>query len=112
MAHFAQIDENNVVVRVLLIEDVHEKNGQEYLSETLGLGGRWIQTSYNHKIRRKFAGIGDIYDEENDIFIDAKPYDSWIQDGFGWKAPKAQPKEGRYFWDENIKDWVSFGETL
>ena len=68
MAHFAEIDSNNRVLRVLVIADEQEHRGQEFLAEDLGLGGTWIQTSYNHKIRGKFAGVGDIYDEDEDIF--------------------------------------------
>lgn len=68
MAHFAEIDENNVVIRVLLIPNEFESKGEKYLSKDLGLGGKWIQTSYNGKIRGKYAGIGDIYDAEKDEF--------------------------------------------
>lgn len=71
MAHFAEIDKDNVVLRVLLIPDEHEKRGQTYLAKDLDMGGKWIQTSYNNSIRGKFAGIGDTYDEENDVFIAA-----------------------------------------
>lgn len=67
MAHFAKI-ENGIVTNVVVVDDEHEDNGQEYLN-SLGLQGKWIQTSYNHKFRDKFAGIGDIYDDVNDIFI-------------------------------------------
>lgn len=69
MAHFAEIDSNNIVVRVLVVPNEQEHRGQEYLADDCGLGGTWIQTSYNHKIRRKFAGEGDTYDAINDIFI-------------------------------------------
>lgn len=69
MAHFAEIDSNNRVVRVLLVPNEFESEGEKYLAEDLNLGGRWIQTSYNAKFRAKFAGIGDIYDKENDVFI-------------------------------------------
>lgn len=72
MAHFAEIDKDNKVIRVLVISDEFEKDGQKYLSKTLGLGGTWIQTSYNHKIRGKFAAIGDDYDSDLDMFI--QPY--------------------------------------
>lgn len=68
MAHFAEIDSNNVVLRVLVIADEHEHRGQEFLANDCNLGGTWIQTSYNGNIRSKFAGIGDIYDEANDEF--------------------------------------------
>lgn len=73
MAHFAEIDENNIVIRVLVVADEHEDRGQEFLADDLGLGGTWIQTSYNHRIRGKFAGIGDTYDAENDIFVSPPP---------------------------------------
>lgn len=67
MAHFAEI-ENGKVVRVLVVANEFEAQGQDYLANQLGLGGTWIQTSYNGNIRGKFAGIGDIYDEATDTF--------------------------------------------
>jgi hypothetical protein len=69
MAHFAEIDSNNVVIRVLVVADEHEHRGQDYLANDCGEGGTWIQTSYNHNIRGKYAGIGDIYDEATDTFV-------------------------------------------
>jgi hypothetical protein len=69
MAHFAQIDKDNKVVQVIVIPDEFEKKGQDYCAKTLGFGGTWIQTSYNSKIRGKFAGIGDSYDPIKDEFI-------------------------------------------
>lgn len=69
MAHFAEIDENNYVVRVLVVPNEFESEGADYLAKTIGLGGRWIQTSYNGNFRGKFAGINDFYDEANDIFV-------------------------------------------
>lgn len=71
MAHFAEIDKENKVIRVLVIDNAFEKDGEKYLSKTLGLGGKWIQTSYNGNIRGKYAGIGDTYDPLNDVFIAA-----------------------------------------
>lgn len=68
MAHFAKI-ENGVVTQVLVVDNQHENNGQKFLAETLGLGGVWVQTSYNGNIRGKFAGIGDTYDVEADQFV-------------------------------------------
>lgn len=73
MAHFAEIDSNNVVIRVLVVANEHEHRGQEFLADDCNLGGTWIQTSYNANIRGKFAGIGDIYDENNDEFYSPKP---------------------------------------
>lgn len=83
MAHFAQIDENNVVIQVLVVNDSQEHRGQEFLAEDLALGGTWIQTSYHtfageHRLggtplRKNYAGIGYTYDPERDAFIPAKP---------------------------------------
>lgn len=69
MAHFAEIDSENKVIRVLLVPDEFEDRGAEYLAEDLGMGGTWIQTSYNSRIRGKYAGIGDTYDAKKDLFI-------------------------------------------
>jgi hypothetical protein len=71
MAHFAEIDKDGFVVRVLVVDNSQEQRGQEFLANDLGLGGTWIQTSYNANIRGKYAGIGDRYDEVKDEFIAA-----------------------------------------
>ena len=69
MAHFAEIDNTNKVLRVLVIDNAQEHRGQEFLANDCGLGGTWIQTSYNANIRGKFAGIGDVYDPIKDEFV-------------------------------------------
>jgi hypothetical protein len=69
MAHFAEIDKDGFVLRVLVVDNSQEHRGQEFLAEDLGLGGNWIQTSYNANIRGKYAGIGDRYDKVKDEFI-------------------------------------------
>lgn len=69
MAHFAEINDQNVVLRVLVVPDEFQNDGQNYLASVIGLGGKWIQTSYNAKFRGKFAGIGDTYDEDKDVFV-------------------------------------------
>ena len=79
MAHFAHIDENNIVTEVLVVPDEQEHRGQEYLNE-LGLEGRWIQTSYNDNIRGSYAGIGDYYNESLDIF-EITNYVNWLENG-------------------------------
>tara|TARA_R100000005_G_C4915771_1_gene151381 strand:- start:426 stop:680 length:255 start_codon:yes stop_codon:yes gene_type:complete len=79
MAHFAHIDENNIVTEVLVVPDEQEHRGQEYLNE-LGLEGRWIQTSYNDNIRGRYAGIGDYYNESLDIF-EITNYVNWFENG-------------------------------
>ena len=78
MAHFAQIDNNNIVLQVLVIPSFQEHRGQEYLANDLNLGGIWKQTSYNNRIRKNYAGIGFTYDEIKDAFIPPKPGDNYI----------------------------------
>jgi hypothetical protein len=110
MAHFAEIDENNIVKRVLVVDNSKEHRGQEFLAEDMGLEGRWIQTSYNNNFRKQFAGIGFTYDEVNDVFIAPKPYPSWIlNSNFDWEAPVPYPKDGKYYyWDEDTLSWVEY----
>jgi hypothetical protein len=67
MAHFAEIDSNNVVLRVLVVDNSQEHRGQEFLADDLGLGGTWVQTSYNANFGGKYAGIGDTWDGTNFI---------------------------------------------
>lgn len=113
MAHFAEIDENNKVIRVLVIDNQYENRGAEFLTKDLGLSGKWVQTSYNNRIRKNFAGIGFTYDLQRDAFIAPKPFDSWIlnEETCQWEAPKPYPEEGIFYWDEQLGDWVN-GETL
>jgi hypothetical protein len=73
MAHFAEIDENNLVLRVLVLDNSLEADGADFLANTLGLGGTWLQTSYNGNIRKNYAGVGYTYDPERDAFISPKP---------------------------------------
>ena len=73
MAHFAEIDKDNKVVRVLVVDNSEEHRGQEFLADDLGLGGTWIQTSYNANFGGKFAGIGDTWDGTN--FVAPAPVD-------------------------------------
>jgi hypothetical protein len=108
MAHFAEIDNDNKVVRVLVVPDEQEHRGQDFLANDLGLGGTWIQTSYNARIRKNYAGIGFDYDQSRDAFIAPKPFDSWLLDEetCQWKAPIDYPTDGlMYQWNEDKKDW-------
>lgn len=111
MAHYAFLDANNIVTEVIvgvdeneLIEGISPENwyGQNK-------NQKCVRTSYNGKIRRRYAGVGYFYDEINDVFITQKPYDSWLLDSnFDWVAPKPCPIDGKkYEWDENSKDWVN-----
>ena len=85
MAHFAKLDENNVVTQVIVVsdKDTSDANGveKEYIGAAFCerlLGGTWKKTSYNGNIRKNFAGIGYIYNEELDIFLSPKPFPSWV----------------------------------
>jgi hypothetical protein len=108
MAHFAELDENDVVLRVLVVPDNQEHRGQEFLLGDLGLGGTWVQTSYNRNMRKNFAGIGMKFDRNRDAFIAPQPYSSWLlnEETCEWKAPVAYPTDGiMYVWDEETTDW-------
>jgi hypothetical protein len=107
MAHFAQIDENNIVTQVLVVPDNAEDRGADYLANDLGLGGNWVQTSYNNRIRKNYAGIGFTYDPVNDWFVAPQPYPSWsLDENAQWQAPVAYPTDGlMYQWNEANTDW-------
>lgn len=108
MAHFAELDETGVVLRVLVVPDDQEHRGEAFLRDDLGLGGRWVQTSYNGRIRRRYAGVGMTYDPARDSFIPRQPYPSWtLNDNFGWEAPEPMPDDGNvYEWNEDRQRWV------
>jgi len=108
MAHFAEIDDNNIVTRVLVVPDEQEHRGQEFLADDLNLGGTWIQTSYNNRIRKQFAGIGYKYDAQADVFVTPQPYSSWIlNSNYDWVSPVPYPNDGElYLWDEDAQIWV------
>ena len=116
MAHFAELGENNVVLRVIVVDnkDTSDVNGVEV--ESIGadfcrnlLGGTWKQTSYNANFRKNYAGIGYTYDSGRDAFVPPKPYASWTldEDTCRWQAPVAYPTDGKiYTWDEDAVNWV------
>jgi hypothetical protein len=109
MAHFAQI-ENNTVVRVLVVPDDQEHRGQDFLANDLGLGGIWIQTSYNNRIRKQFAGVGYTYNSTADVFISPSPYPSWIlNENHDWEPPVPRPADANEttYWDEPSLSWVT-----
>jgi hypothetical protein len=108
MAHFAQIDADNIVVRVLVVPDEQEHRGQEFLANDLQLGGNWVQTSYNNRIRRRFAGVGFTYDPIADVFLRPRPYPSWILDNdYSWQAPTPKPDNNPLtYWDEETLSWI------
>lgn len=121
MAHFAELDENNVVKRVIVVSnaDTSDANGVE--KEHIGaafcerlLGGTWKQTSYNGNMRKRYAGIGFTYNAELDAFVPPKPYASWIlnTETADWKAPVEIPSDSgtgdppkAYVWNESVLNW-------
>lgn len=107
MAHFAELDENNIVIRVLVTDNNALNEGYDWLIKNLG--GRWVQTSYNATIRKNFAGIGFTYDESLDAFIPPKPFASWTlnETTCQWVSPIPYPNDGKYYsWDEAITNWI------
>lgn len=118
MAHFAELDANNVVLRVIVIgnKDTADANGVEneaigiaFCKNLFGANTNWVQTSYNGNIRKRYAGIGFTYDTNLDAFITPKPFPSWTlnQNTADWEAPVPYPNDGkRYYWDEATLSWV------
>jgi len=115
MAHFAELDENNVVKQVIvvhnneLLDDQGQENevkGIEFCNSLFG-HTNWVQTSYNNNIRKQFAGPGCIYDDVNDVFISPQPYASWtLDDNFDWQAPTPMPEDDNlYTWNEETQTW-------
>lgn len=109
MAHWAELDKKNVVLRVT-VGNNNDPNGDEGYKWLLdNLGGTWLKTSYNATIRKKFAGIGDTYNEELDAFISPKPFPSWIlnEETCEWQAPIPYPTDSLpYQWDEENLTWT------
>jgi hypothetical protein len=123
MAHFAKLDENNIVTQVIVVDnkDITDPfTGQE--DEILGiafckklLGGSWVQTSYNSNMRVRYAGIGYTYNRALDAFVAPKPFESWVlnTETADWESPVPQPEltaeeteaGSRYEWDEENTQW-------
>jgi len=112
MAHYAQLDDDNYVLRVSKIDDIYEMDAycevDEYraelhLKKLHGENTRWKKTSYNHNIRGRFACIGDRYHAEGDVFINPQPYASWtLDENYDWQPPVPKPEtEGNTHWDWN-----------
>jgi hypothetical protein len=124
MAHWAEIDDNNIVVRVLVGDNNDPAGDEGYQWLVDNLGGTWVKTSYNAiggkrrnpetgeitdepGFRKNFAGIGFTWDEQKNAFIPPKTLDSWILDEETclWKAPIAYPSSGTYLWNESLQNW-------
>jgi len=120
MAHFAELNSNNIVKRVIVVSDQDttdetgvekEEIGINFLKQLFGQNTIWKKTSYNNNIRKRYAGIGMIYDENFDAFLFPQPFSSWIlnEESLDWEAPIIKPELSeeeidnfqQYYWDED-----------
>ena len=112
MAHYAFLDENNIVTDVIVGRNEDEVvDGISDWEAAYGesRGQRCVRTSYNANIRGLYAGIGYSYNEEEDIFVAPQPYPSWVRDGSTWQPPTSYPQDGKiYEWNEEHQEWVVF----
>ena len=118
MAHFAQLDNSNTVIQVivvvndeLLVDGIEQENkGIEFCKSLFGQDTVWKQTSYNAIFRKNYAGYGYSYDEELDAFITPQPFLSWTldTDSCQWNPPVPYPADGNlYIWDEETASWIT-----
>lgn len=117
MAHYAELDENNIVLRVVVVNNDCEQDpdgnddeikGVAFCQSLFGENTRWVRTSYHGNIRANYAGVGYEYREDIDAFIAPQPYPSWsLDEKFQWQAPIAYPADGAaYSWDEENQAWA------
>lgn len=117
MAHFAQLDENNVVTQVIVVHNNElldngvesEAKGIAFCQSLFGADTTWVQTSYSGSIRKNYAGVGFSYDAQRDAFIPPQPFPSWTlnESTCRWEAPTPYPTDGKvYRWDEASLSWV------
>jgi hypothetical protein len=117
MAHFAQIDNENIVLNVVVIsnDDIQdltfpesESIGIAFCKKLFGSDTNWVQTSYNGSFRKNYAEIGGVYDSSMDAFIGIKTYPSWVlnDETCLWQAPVVYPDDGKYYiWNEDNLTW-------
>lgn len=118
MAHFAQLDENSLVLQVIVVANAAIDNlpfpesepvGVAFCQTLFGTDTVWRQTSYNASFRKHYAGVGFTYDPVLDAFISPKPFPSWLLNTTTceWEAPVPYPNDGKsYYWDEATLSWV------
>lgn len=110
MAHYAFLNENNVVTEVIVGKD--ETETIDGLSPEVWYGNfrgqKCVRTSYNHNIRKQYAGVGYSYDDVADVFIQPQPYPSWsLNENHDWEPPTPRPElDGYWVWDEETLEWV------
>jgi hypothetical protein len=124
MAHFAQLDTNNIVINVIVVNNNElldqdgneiEQKGIDFCKSLFGQDTQWVQTSYNGNFRKNYASGGGTYDEELDAFIAQKPYASWVlnTDICKWEAPVAYPTDDKpYVWDESTISWKEITKEI
>tara|TARA_R100000963_G_C4597665_1_gene72503 strand:- start:91 stop:495 length:405 start_codon:yes stop_codon:yes gene_type:complete len=119
MAHFAELDKNNIVLRVVVVDDEYEQEGIEWCEKFFN-GGIWVQTSYMGSIRKNYAGVGYTYDPNRDAFIAPKPLDSFVlnEETCRWVPSIPFPmsyiyvkdldgsEHDKYRWDEETLSWI------
>ena len=110
MAHYAFLNEANIVTEVITGKDETETidglTPEQWYENYRGQ--KCVRTSYNHRIRKQYAGIGYTYLPSADVFITPKPYSSWeLDSNYDWQAPTERPADGKdYEWDEDAQAWV------
>lgn len=115
MAHFAELDANNVVLRVIVIDNKDTADAHGVEKEYIGaafcerlFGGTWKQTSYNGRKRKNYAGIGYTFRADIDAFVPPQPFPSWTLDAnANWMPPISMPTDGMYTWDEATTSWIA-----
>ena len=122
MAHFAQLDDNNIVTQVIVVDnsELEDGNGVEqeaigitFCTNLFGAHTRWKQTSYNGTIRKNYAGMGYTYDADRDAFIPPQPYASWVlnEETCIWEAPVPYPTDDNFYaWNETNQQWDLINE--
>jgi len=125
MAHFAQLDDNNTVVQVIVVSNADLLDENEVEQETLGVAvcqsifgndTTWVQTSYNGNFRKQYACVGDTFVSDADVFYTpVAPFPSWtLDENYDWHAPTPKPEDGKlYLWNEDSLTWVEIptGDT-
>lgn len=117
MAHFAQLNDENIVTQVIVVTNdtignlefpESEPVGVAFCKSLFGEDTNWVQTSYNSNFRHNYAAIGHTFDSNADAFITPKPYPSWILDTetYKWNPPIPRPTDGKvHIWNEETKSW-------
>jgi hypothetical protein len=118
MAHFAKLNENNIVLEVHVVNNDaldtsnEEASGIAFLTEWSGGHSNWKQTSYNSNIRRRYASVGMSYDPVADVFIEQQPFASWsLDENYDWQPPTPMPVDNKFYaWDEETLSWLEITE--